>query len=111
MIRNTILLLMIFLTSCRSVEQRVVCSELRKQEILPTEMCDIKIELDAFDNLVEARCRCRQFDMNSWTALTEPVNQPLSYCNNIAGYRLEAIALDIRPKVKAMYRLKENLCQ
>lgn len=104
-------LLMIFLTSCRSVERRVICAEIRKQEIAPVEMCDIQVDTDVFENLVSARCRCRQFDINSWTALTEPVNHPLWHCNHIAGYRLEAIATEVRPKVKALYRLKENLCQ
>lgn len=98
-----ILLSMISLTSCRSVERRLICAELKKQEIDPVEMCDINIKFD--------RCRCRMFDMNSWNALSEPINHPLSYCDGMAGYKLNDISLEIRPKVKAMYRLKANLCE
>jgi hypothetical protein len=99
----TIALSMIFLASCQSVERRAVCSELRKQEIKTIEMCDISIKFD--------RCRCRSFNLNSWTELSEPVNHPLAYCDKMVGFKADAAALEVRPKVKAMYRLKENLCQ
>lgn len=99
----TILLLTTFLASCRSIERRMICSELRKHEIAPIEMCDINIKFD--------RCRCRSFDFNSWEALSEPVNHPLEYCDKLTGFKLDVAAVEVKPKIKAMYRLKENLCQ
>jgi hypothetical protein len=98
----TILLLTTFLASCRSVQTQMVCNELRNQQIKPVEMCDISFKFN--------RCRCRMFDINSWNALSEAVDHPLNYCDGIAGFRLEDIATEIRPKIKAMYRLKGNLC-
>jgi hypothetical protein len=97
-----ILLLTTFLTSCRSVQTQMVCTELKKQEINPIEMCDVSIKFN--------RCRCRLFDLNSWTAKGEAVDHDLQHCDGIAGYRLNDIAVEVRPKIKAMYRLKENLC-
>lgn len=99
----TIVLLTTFLASCRSIERRMICSELATHKIKPVEMCDINIKFD--------RCRCRQFDINSWEALSEPVNHPLEYCDKLVGFNISDIALEIKPKIKAMNRLKENLCQ
>lgn len=99
----TIALLMISLVSCRSIERRVVCNELRKHEISPVEMCDINIKFD--------RCRCRSFDLNSWNELSEPVNYPLSHCDKMTGFNTDVAAVEIKPKIKALYRIKENLCQ
>lgn len=95
------LLSMISLASCRT---SFVCSELKKQEINHVEMCDISLTFE--------RCRCRLFDVNSWNAVSPAQDYPLSYCDGIAGFKLDPdITLEIRPKVKAMHRLKENLCQ
>lgn len=98
----TILLLTTFLGSCRSVQTSVICSEIRNQEINPVELCDISFQF--------LRCRCRQFDMNSWASTSEAVDYPLEHCDGMAGFKLDDMALEIRPKVKALYRLKENLC-
>jgi hypothetical protein len=97
-----ILLSMTFFHSCQSVQTGMVCSELKKQQIKPVEMCDISFTFN--------RCRCRMFDMNKWAALTKPVDHDIGYCDGIAGFRLNDEAIEIRPKIKAMYRLKENLC-
>lgn len=81
----------------------MICAELKKQEIKAIEMCDVSFQFE--------RCRCRLFDLNAWEALSEADNRPIEYCEGIAGFKLEDIAVEVRPKIKAMYRLKENLCQ
>lgn len=98
-----IALLMTFLTSCRSIQRTLVCNELQNHKINPVTLCDISIKFD--------RCRCRTFDVNSWNSLSEAENFPLSHCDGLAGFKVDEIAGEIRPKIKAMYRLKENLCQ
>lgn len=106
MLKSTTILLMLFLVaanSCTSVERSAICSEIHNQEIAPIEMCDINFKF--------ARCRCRQFDINKWVELSKPENHPLEYCDKISGFRLDAAAVEIGPKIKAMSRLKENLCQ
>lgn len=95
-----IALSMIFLASCRTT---LVCNELRRQEIKDIEMCDINIKFD--------RCRCRMFDFNEWEATSEAVNHPLSYCDKLVGFNIEDIATEVKPKIKAMFRLRENMCQ
>lgn len=101
--RITILLLMSSLTSCRSFERQVICQQIAEHQIKPVQLCDISFQFN--------RCRCRNFDFNSWTALDKPVDHPLEYCEGIAGFPLETIASDIRPNVKALYTLKGNLCE
>jgi predicted alpha/beta superfamily hydrolase len=98
-----IALLMIFSGSCQTVNQKVVCSQIRKHEIPVVKMCDISFKFN--------RCRCRNFDLNSWNAVGEAENLPLEQCEGVAGFFVEDIAVKIRPNIKAMYRLKENLCQ
>lgn len=95
--------LMLFSGSCQTVKTSVICAEIRKHEIPDVEMCDVSFKFN--------RCRCRMFDANSWNAISEALDYPVEHCEGVAGYRLEAIATDIRPNVKALYRLKENLCQ
>lgn len=98
-----ILLLMTFLAGCRSVERRLVCSELKRQEFKPLELCDISFKF--------SRCRCRLYDLNTHNALSEAVNHPIEYCDKLSGFAVEDFAIEIGPKIKAMSRLKGNLCQ
>jgi hypothetical protein len=81
----------------------MICDELKKHEIAPLEKCTIDMKLSV--------CRCRIFNINNWTTIGTPANHPLEYCDGIQGFRTEVEAVEVRPKVKAMYRLKENLCQ
>jgi hypothetical protein len=98
----TILLLTISLVSCRSIERQMICKELKNQEIKPVTLCDISFQFN--------RCRCRTFNFNKWQALDAPVNLPIEACEGMAGFKLEEIATEISPKIKAMGRLKDNLC-
>lgn len=98
-----IALLMILIPSCTSVETRAVCSELKHQEIKPVEKCTISFKFQ--------KCRCQMFNMNNWTSIGAAEDHPLEYCEDISGFRLTDTATEIRPKVKAMARLKDNLCQ
>lgn len=57
------------------------------------------------------RCRCFDFDLNKWEMIGEAVNLPIEECEGIDGFYPEDEVLKIRPNIKAMSRLKENLCQ
>lgn len=81
----------------------MICSELKKQEIKPLELCDISFKFN--------RCRCRSYDLNTHRELSEAVNHPIEYCDKIAGFAVEDFAVEIGPKIKAMSRLKGNLCE
>lgn len=134
----TILLTTFFLSSCRSVERRVICGEINIYQIKPVPMCDISFQFN--------RCRCRCFDYNQWTTISD-INQcaqfnenlpfkkydpplvainkilngeitrvisvkdyPLEYCDGIAGSFLSDIAKDVRPNIKALNEVKNKLC-
>jgi hypothetical protein len=98
-----IALLMIFSASCQTVSQKLVCSQLRKHEIPTVKMCDISFKFN--------RCRCRDFDLNSWNPTGKAENLPIEACEGVVGFYLEEAAVKIRPNVKALHRLKGNLCQ
>lgn len=104
MIKTMMMLSMIFLVgSCRSVNTRLVCNQLRKHEIKPLQMCDISFKKN--------RCRCRDFDFNNWKELSEPVNYPIEHCEGVAGFFVDPdIGVEVRPNIRALANLKENLC-
>lgn len=82
--RNMMLLWMILLPNCKS------------PIIRDTEMCDISFLRD--------RCRCRLVDLNSLEVKSEAQNYELTYCEGFAGFKLEDIAEEIKPKTKAKIR-------
>lgn len=118
-------LLMIFtLNGCQTkYEQKLICKQISLHQIPPTPLCDISFKYD--------RCRCRCFDYNSWDALSikdcgrfqnklndvktvnnvEVIDYELEYCDGIAGSFNNDQAVNVRPHVKALYRIKQNLCQ
>jgi hypothetical protein len=72
-----------------------------------------------------ARCRARCLDPNTWEALPlknckeafpdageEELarNYPLAKCEGLAGFFVEDIATEIRPKVKALNQIKKDYC-
>lgn len=115
MLRTTMMLLTILcLSGCRSVNTRLVCAQLETHKIKPVQACDVSFKFN--------RCRCRCFDFNSWEKLpwekcgvqeegSNAIDYELEKCEGISGFYLDVAAVDIRPNIKAMHRLKENLCQ
>lgn len=130
MLKLTIMLLTIlWVSGCRSMNTSIVCSQLKEHEIPPIKSCDISMRLN--------RCRCRCFDYNSWNELPlktckefrdvsreeirkvrrkktgefyEAVNYPADHCEGISGSFLDTLATEVRPRVKALHQIKENLC-
>lgn len=106
MLKSMMMPLMMFLavgaSSCGSIQRKIICNDIREHEIKPHQMCDISFSKN--------RCRCREFDFNSWTELSEPVNYPIEQCEGIGGFFLEDIALDVRPQIRALHTIKGNLC-
>jgi hypothetical protein len=128
----TILLLMILClsnSSCSIIQTKITCEQIALHQISLHRSCDISFDYD--------RCRCRCFDFNKWVdapfksckefqdvdpseirtvkrddgSRYEAANFPKEYCNGVSGFFLEDIATDIRPNVKALYQIKENLCE
>jgi len=128
-LKTMIVLWMIFtLSACQTTyEQRLICKQIVQHQIPPTRLCDISFKYD--------RCRCRCFDYNSWDALSlnqcptldknigavklitenknkvEVIDFELEYCDGIGGSFNTDQVTNVRPNVKALYRIKENLCQ
>jgi len=119
----TMLLLMIFLSNgCQTViEQKLICAQINKYKIELVPTCDISVEFD--------RCRCRCMNLNTFEPAKNlkmckwPKNFsgkvpdgfktysfPLEMCEGIAGQFVEDVAVKIRPNVKALNEVKNNLC-
>lgn len=105
--RNLIMTLLTLLclsaSSCGTLQTKIVCAQLERHEIKPVKACDISFKFN--------RCRCRDFDFNKWEALSAPVDLPLEACEGISGFYLTDAAVEIRPQIKALSNLKDNLCQ
>lgn len=120
-----ILASMIFFGSCKN--QKFICSEIRQAKIDPVVMYDI--------SFVFNRCRARCFDVNKWETLplnscpqlvppeyedfkidydekgvAQAINLDLEDCEGVAGFNLDAIGKEIRPKVKRLASLKVDSC-
>ena len=114
---------MIFLVSCNTFQTRLVCKQIKAHQIKILPLCDISFQFN--------RCRCRCFDYNKWEASTlrscsglvdegeetkkingiQVVDKPLMYCEGVAGFFLEDAAQEIKPNIKALDQIKNNLCQ
>ena len=130
MLKLTMMLLTIlWVSACRSPNTQIVCSQLETHKIKNIKSCDISFRFN--------RCRCRCFNMNAWKEqplkdckefsgvvpeevrkfkkktgeVYEAVNYPADHCEGISGFYLDTIATEVRPNVKALNQIKENLCQ
>lgn len=108
----TILLSMIFITSCKT---KIICSQVNSAKIIPIILYDISFKFD--------RCRARCFDLNTWATLPlnqcagmdsynlgEVANLPLESCEGVAGFSNEDMAIEIRPKIKMLDQIKKDYC-
>lgn len=121
----TTLLLTIFLVSCAScnqVERKLVCKGVESARFSIKPKYDISFKFN--------RCRVRCFDESRWLVVSvalcpsipvdfyglekdaegEAVNLPLEDCENVAGFKLEDVALDIKPKILKLNAIKEDQC-
>jgi hypothetical protein len=48
--------------------------------------------------------------VNNWTAVSEAVDEPLANCEGLVGFSQEDIANNVRPNVRALDRIKRNVC-
>lgn len=118
-----IALLTIFLTSCKN--QKFICSEIKGNRIDPVVMYDV--------SFVFNRCRARCFDPNEWKTIDSnlcpsmpqgeiveefldgeflnSINLPIEECEGMAGFKIEPIAREIRPKIKRLNEIYVDNCK
>jgi hypothetical protein len=104
--------LMTFLSSCRD---QIICSQIKSAEIKPIELCDISFKFN--------RCRCRCFNVNSWETLPmnkcsgtgqdlpDTIDFPIESCDGVAGFYVNDMAVEIRPKIKELNTIKGDYCK
>jgi len=105
------LLIIFYLSSCKT---KIICPQVKANFIKPIPICDISLQFN--------RCRCRCFNPNTWSEIkdsfcswhhNEPFKKgdyPIDYCEGIAGFYIEDIALEVKPKVKNLARIKSDYC-
>lgn len=120
---HTIILWMIFLTSCK---EKIICENIRISQVSPVPMYDISLQFN--------RCRVRCFDLNNWNSLPlskcpsipqgaedasffddksnliEAINLPISYCDGISGFDVDSIGSNIRPNIKSLASIRKETC-
>lgn len=122
-----ILPLMIFIVSCET-QQKIYCAQIKSATIKPLLLRDINFQFN--------RCRIRCFDVNTWgelpfnqcapvqagiefTSFKEDViikgkkmaeNYPIELCDGIAGFTNTDMAVEIKPKIKKLNSIKNDLC-
>lgn len=100
----SVLLMMFFVSSCRSVERALICNEVDNYQVDETEVCIVSIRLNS--------CLCTtNFDINSWTSTNDFTHNALDYCDGFMGVRRDFALREIQPKFKALQRLRESSCQ
>lgn len=112
--RKIVLIMMMlwttFLTSCRTA---IVCEDIERAEMVPLNYCDISFKFN------EARCRCRCLDPNTYTTLPDlscgedyqSGNFELEACQGIAGFSLDDVALEVKPNISRLNKIKEHYCK
>lgn len=105
------LLIVSLLSSC--VGKKVICTQLDASRIKALPLCDISFQFN--------RCKCRCFDFNNWSEIDDRAckwrygdfssgEYPLEACEGIAGFFVDDIAVEVKPKVKKLAKLKADLC-
>lgn len=129
----TILMLMTFLISCKN--QKFICREIKNNMIAPTVLYDVSFVF----NRCRARCfdanKWETLPISSCPKLIptdlkfldivedhdelsklqlkgspQAVNLDLEDCEGVAGFKVNDMALEIRPKVKRLNDLKIDSC-
>src|SRR5690606_31317200 len=91
-----VVLLMIFLSSCRSVERTLVCNAVEDYSVGVIEACTYSHQFKG--------CYCYDFDFESWSAVSDVRREDESYCDDLQGFKLDYSLQHIQPKIKALSR-------
>jgi hypothetical protein len=101
------ILLTIFLVSC---QHKTTCLEIKTARIRPVITCDISFQFKT--------CSCRCFNVNDWEKISDKNcknftegDYPLETCDGIAGFFLDDIATEIKPKIKKLASINRDNCK
>jgi len=104
---------MTFIVSCK---KKLVCNEIENNLIPPLILSDISFQFN--------RCRIRCFDFNEWKELDmkmckgfeqltdeKSIDLPIDACDGLAGFSNEDMALEIKPRIKRLNAIKNDVCE
>ena len=112
MLKTTAMALTIFLLS--SCKTKLVCSQVRSAEVKALPLCDISLQFN--------QCFCRCFDLNKWREVSDNSckwkygdfkngSYPLKTCEGLSGFFIEDMALEVKPKIKKLSKIKSDYCR
>ncbi len=104
---------MIFTVSCKT---KIICQQVESTKIKPIILSEVSFEF--------MRCRIRCFDFNEWKELDmkqckgfesltdeKSINLPIEACDGIAGFSNEDMAIEVKPKIKKLNAIKNDVCK
>ena len=108
---TAITLTIFLLSSCKT---KLICRQVINAEIKPLPLCDISLQFN--------ECYCRCFDLNNWQEVADNAckwkygsfkkgSYPLKTCEGLAGFFLEDMAQEVKPKVKKLSKIKSDYCR
>ena len=97
-----VVLLMILLVGCRSVERAIVCNAVESYKLGVHEICESSVRFNY--------CRCKLIDVDNWKELHPFEDADASKCDGLVGFKPEVWGKDLGPKFRALTRLKEERC-
>ena len=111
MTTTVVLLTTFLLSSCRT---KLICSEVRSATIKPLPLCDISFQFN--------ECYCRCFDLNNFKEVNENKctwkygdfkegSYPLETCEGLSGFYVNDWAVEVKPKIKKLSRIKYDNCK
>lgn len=119
---------MIFLASCTTsckLKKKLICAQVKQATVKPLPFYDVSFKFN--------RCRARCFSMGDWES--KPISQcpslagmnsikikegkkkievidfPIEYCEGISGPVVEDWAEEIKPKMRALIRMRGTYCE
>lgn len=96
-----VLLTIFFVSSCRSVERKLICNEVTKYQVDETTSYLYH----------KGHCYSAPFDLNNWEILEDYKEVPVESCDGLQGVNVKFGIEEVTPKFTALQRLREESCR
>ena len=87
------ILLLTMLSGC-------VCSQIKQFDIKERRSYSVQFN----------KCRCHQYDLNAGKRVSEAVDHPAAYCDDVIGFKYDDWVTEITPKLEYNYELYCEYC-
>lgn len=100
--KHNIMMLSILLLVSSCVNTQLVCKAI--PEFNTVTLCSVSFKYE--------KCTCWEYDYEKQKSISDPIQMSFDECpETIIGYTAEDFAVELKPNIKKLDRLHENLCQ